>query len=780
MKLTVKCIVDLSRIKEDPGVEKELLSEEKPLLVAMVCRRIVLAAEEIVFKRQEDLAKIAVTLTADYPCETTPGVYVVIGRNLPEPSFLAAEPFKMWLGPERFKNGVVDLTKEKITLPLHLLRRWIILCRAYTITGRVVKRVAIWDPLEQMYVHCDEPVPGAKVEAFDADCWWFWWKRDLVGSAITNPDGTFEMTFRWCCLLWLPPLRPRWVIDQDLLHHTVAAVKPHFGPIPPEALDSPPAFEKFLGVAGMVPASVPSRLIATDTAGRSGSSCAGKAAPPIAATAGDIAEPARLPVGPLVRVDDILGKLRPLLPFLPCRPFRQKDCTPDIVFRVQQECGGAVQVIYDEKPFQIRWNIPTNLNVTLLANAKACSVPVCEEPPPGNCLKFSAVNCVEVDHIGAASGVADLQGYAYPGSGDHPFTGVIRIKGRFGSGSAVDYFKVEYSFAGGPFKALPEDHLQAFARSYWAPPPGSPPGTAAASNSVVFKPEPVDGRIVYKTLRRAEQENPLPAGWLWGYLWNDLHTLFLWDSQGLDGDGLYVLRLLGYRYDAATKKLLEEQVMQTCELQTAAEEKVLVRIDNRNADDPVYQANEDRPCGAGTVHLCTYEPDCDFRRVELIRLDDHGLATGSPYEIGPCDIVEVSDFDDIVVHFTASVPKNRRDGHLLAYNMYAHWGEDKVFDVIATGTLAADPDILVGPTYSATFAGAQGTHRGLLPVTEAEHDRPFWFGGSFKVSLKGSAFKTSCAYTLSLRVWKRTIEGCTDPVYVHVNWCSYSFTIKKI
>ena len=89
-------------------------------------------------------------------------------------------------------------------------------------------------------------------------------------------------------------------------------------------------------------------------------------------------------------------------------------------------------------------------------------------------------------------------------------------------------------------------------------------------------------------------------------------------------------------------------------------------------------------------------------------------------------------------------------------------------------------DALFGPTYDATLAGSQLTHRNGLPATDPEHSRPHWFGGNFKVTVKGPEFKTSCAYTLSLRVWKRTIEGCTDPVYVHVNWCSYSFTIKKI
>ncbi|GBD99519.1 hypothetical protein BMS3Abin07_01556 [bacterium BMS3Abin07] len=89
------------------------------------------------------------------------------------------------------------------------------------------------------------------------------------------------------------------------------------------------------------------------------------------------------------------------------------------------------------------------------------------------------------------------------------------------------------------------------------------------------------------------------------------------------------------------------------------------------------------------------------------------------------------------------------------------------------------PDALCGPAYQNSFTGIQGIHRSSLPAGDPEHDRPYWFGGDFKVTVKGDKFKT-CAYTLRLRVWKRTIAHCVDPYYVHANWCSYSFTIKKI
>lgn len=777
MKLTMKCMLDLSMLNQDPETAKALLAEKEPLKAALVRNQMVLVSQAISLKRQTDLTKVALSLAVDYPCDEVPGLYLTIGKNLPDEIFLSAEPLKIWISPEKFRDGVADLTKEQVTLPVHLFKRWLLLCREYTITGRVVKRVQRWDPIEQMYVPCDEPVPGAKVEAFDVDCWWFWVKRDLAGSATTNPDGTFEITFRWCCLLWLPILKPRWVIDPELLRQIVEAIKPHIGPIPPEILKSPVAFEQFLGISEQMTATAASPQVTEIRT----STCAKKAMPISRSTTAELSLAAiRKPVAAqTIKADKIIDKIRPLLPLLPCWPFRAKDCTPDIVLRVTQECEGEVNIIYDETPFQTRWNIPTHLNVTLMANEKACAIPVCEEPPAGNCLKFMWVNCTTVQNIGTSAGPPDLRGYANPGSTDNPFCGSIYVKGKFGAGSAVDYFKVQYAYAGGIFKDLPEDHLLAFSRSYWAPPPGSPPGTHATWNNLTFKPEPVDGKIVYKTLRKAEQENPLPAGWLWGYLWNDAITLFRWNSSGLEGDGLYTLRLTGYSWDDVSKKLVNEQVMKTCDIKVAPEEKVMIRIDNRDANDPVYKVNEDRPCGDDTVHLCTYEPDCDFRLIELVRKDDFH----NPLPITPCDVIELTDLDYIVIHFKASVPKNTYDGHLLAYSMYAHWGEDLVFDAIdSDGTiinLTADPDTLIGPTYGQTLAGTQLTDRNGRPPADPEHDRPYWFGGNFKTTIKGSKF-TTCAYTLVLRVWKRTIENCTAPTYVHVNWCSYSFTIKKI
>jgi hypothetical protein len=349
------------------------------------------------------------------------------------------------------------LTKKKIVLSKYLFRRWIILCRTYTISGRVVKRVWKWDQIEQMYVPCDEPVPGAKVEAYDVDCWWFWWKKDLVGSTVTNPDGTFEIKFKWCCLLWRPILKPAWVIDPDLLKHITEAAIQHVGPIPPEALASPIDFERFLGCTKefIASASQISREALRPLVVAKTSSCGEKVTPVIPLSRPKGIEFVKQQfIADASPIKDLITEIRPLFPHLKCWPFWPKDCSPDIVFTVTQECEGDVNIIYNEGPCQNRWNIPTNLDVTLLANEKACSIPVCEEPPAGDCLKFSWVNCVGVENIGVSAGPPDLRGYTNPESGDNPFCETIHIKGLFGAGSDDDYLKVQYSYNGGIFKDM--------------------------------------------------------------------------------------------------------------------------------------------------------------------------------------------------------------------------------------------------------------------------------------------------------------------------------------
>jgi hypothetical protein len=57
--------------------------------------------------------------------------------------------------------------------------------------------------------------------------------------------------------------------------------------------------------------------------------------------------------------------------------------------------------------------------------------------------------------------------------------------------------------------------------------------------------------------------------------------------------------------------------------------------------------------------------------------------------------------------------------------------------------------------------------------------RPHWYGGDYRVTLRGSDFPECCAYLLRLRAWKRTTNGCSDPQWVHANEFQIAFTILR-
>jgi len=244
-------------------------------------------------------------------------------------------------------------------------------------------------------------------------------------------------------------------------------------------------------------------------------------------------------------------------------------------------------------------------------------------------------------------------------------------------------------------------------------------------------------------------------------IWYDYDTLFYFNTlanPGLTPDGLYQLRFVGYTADAADNLIpASERIMPTCG--QAATETVYVRIDNQAMihapSTPLH------PCGPGTVHTCTNEPDCYIRKICV------NEGTLSERCISACDIVKLSATDTLTVHFTATCPPSADDGHLGGYWLRAEYGVSQVF-YIGTGlhgTFAADPTFEVGPDYAtALLQGAP---------------RPHWYGGDYKVTLRGTDFPECCAYLLHLRAWKRTTNGCADPQWVHANEFAIAFTILR-
>lgn len=145
-------------------------------------------------------------------------------------------------------------------------------------------------------------------------------------------------------------------------------------------------------------------------------------------------------IGPIAELEHLR-----LWPWYPWHPWW--DCTPDIIFRATQICEGIEKVIVDESYFDARWNIPTALNVTLVAHGACCVDPTPQ--PEGNCLNITHVCNDPVANIGGnLSAPPNPAGYLHPGVasiwGDRPYGGVVRIRGDFGTLADAHFYEFEW------------------------------------------------------------------------------------------------------------------------------------------------------------------------------------------------------------------------------------------------------------------------------------------------------------------------------------------------
>ncbi len=365
---------------------------------------------------------------------------------------------------------------------------------------------------------------------------------------------------------------------------------------------------------------------------------------------------------------------------------------------------------------------------------------------PG-CLKLTWVGCTPTDQIGTSAAPLDLRGYARTATmEDRPFFGALQIRGAIGND--IDYFKVQVARNGGPWTDLALPAFGGFTRSYWAP--GSVP--------VSFTPQLKSGETVMITRHHYEELHALPT-FGGAVVWFDYDTLFYFNTEaGLTPDGLYQLRVVGYAADAADNLIPgSARILPTCGVRR--DESVYVRVDNQAMIHPASTALH--PCGPGTIHTCTNEPDCYIRRICV------NEGTPGEYCISACDIVRLVASDSVTIHFSATCPPTAEDGHLGGYTLRAEYGVSAYFPIGTgvAGVFEADPTFVVGPEYAQALA--QGA------------PRPHWYGGDYKVKLRGADFPACCAYVLRLRAWKRTTNGCADPRFVHYNEFEVAFTVLR-
>ncbi len=618
-------------------------------------------------------------------------------------------PAKQW-GEKR------ELLLPPVKIPPYYWHWWLRWCRKFTIRGRVVCPDGV------------SPVPGATVCAYDVDWWFFWRSTQLVGCATTDVNGTFEITFRWCCGWW--PWwwwkHRIWELDPEMVKRIRAALKSNPA-LRLRRIGNQPSLDAFSDILGKEMRPARKVLSAEDV-------------PMLEKFRVNLLK--KLPHAP-----DLEGLH--IWPWWPWRPWW--DCTPDIVFTVTQACPTPGTVIYTEGVGATRWNISNPLDVTLEANEKALCLP--PDPPgdPEDCLEIAQVCYVPITGIGgnynAAAGPA---GYLSPGVEDRPFAGLVSVYRDNGDLATVDYLEVECSGDGGvTWQSVQSAHpggLVGFYRQWWHI-VGPAPFPMAW---VHFRWEDRAGHTVVESREHFEVHGGLSD---WGttrrWMFNrDL--VFVLDSSKFP-DGTYTFRVVGWHEGpGGTLVKVGGDALPLCG-DTPDLNKLVLTFDNRLEDDPAHPTSATHPCGPPTIHRCTTEPDTDFISVKV-----------GGKEVGPCDVVNRVGEENLEIEFMAHDP----DGHLGWYELRANYGEDLSVNLLdpATGRIltsaAGDP---VGPTYSEALG------QGAVA--------PLWHGGTYTLTIPVSvAFPEPCCYQLELVAYKRTVVSC-DGDYDHWNKSQYSLGV---
>jgi hypothetical protein len=633
--------------------------------------------------------------------------------------------------PARWWKEKPKLELPAVKITTHYWHFWLRWCRIFTISG---------------VVRCPDgrPVPGAKVCAYDVDWLWWWSSKQLIKCAVTDADGAFSMKFRWCCGFW--PWwwwRTRhWQLD-PLLVDQIGPVLQRNPKLPgllrPHVLPSAAGFGKILGQDAM-------------PLGRA------DAIDPAVFT--NIREKlvSALPAAPE------LEKLR-IWPWWPWRAWA--DCAPDVIFKVTQDCADTPgHVILDETLWQTRWDISTDTNVLLVTNEAACCAPPPNSCLDGNCMSFTQVCSDTLDNIGGnpglSSGVpAALIGYQGPGDpgslSDRPFAGVVTISGTMDCLDGVDYYELEWAASNaGPWNTMPPPANGDIGRTYIR---FVPFGFVGVNFSAAA---PIDGRHVYETLQHYEDANP-PPDWGANRIWlgGSRDILINWQTLNTFPDGLYYLRVRGWDINGSGQ-LVNDRILKICD--SGQEAMLALRLNNRAplVGPPDLHGN---PCGTGTVHTCTDQPDTAFISVAIRKGD------GSVVPLGSCGNSGVEKGDTLVIDFVAHDP----DGHLYAYDIGAHYDVNLVNDLLAIGMLSPSPVVVPGVPAAAQAGPAYAD--ALLQGAA----RPVWNGGVIRLEVpatgQGGAFPYTCCYILKLNAYKRTIVDCGYSVFGHWNTSEYSFTI---
>jgi hypothetical protein len=441
-------------------------------------------------------------------------------------------------------------------------------------------------------------------------------------------------------------------------------------------------------------------------------------------------------------------------------------------------------VILDESVFQTRFDIPNPLNVTLIANDSACCLAQpCQDSdcPPGDCLvPFDLCTWITSAEVGGNPGASaapatiglENPGGASPGApfGDRPFSQNILISANVGDAFSADYYEFEWTATPaipGSWAPMPLPADGAFYRYYW--------DAALNLHSVLFSPVPISSRNVYESRQHYAANNSIGIGWDNA----NLNSFMVWQTFNTGfANGTYYLRLKGWTRPGYTGDLSNSRIVPFCDKNDPNQ--LVITIDNRPIPGPGAGHPTDHPCGSGTVHICTTQPDCNIFSVNI-----------AGQTVGPCANITAGDSDPVVINFMV----HDTDKRLAYYALSCNYGLDQVVDVICSSNGVPRPNAgvvtgMLSPGPAASFqtswfgpAAQIGPDYGtaLEPFQNAK--APDWEGGTLTLTTTvGALFPISCAYQLQLWAFKRNIVSCdggTGPGDLYYNLTELSFTVTK-
>jgi hypothetical protein len=643
---------------------------------------------------------------------------------------------------------------------------WGVWCQNYTINGRLV---------------CADgsPVPGATVCAYDVDWWWWWISEQQVGCAVTDASGSFQITFRLCCgWYWWWWWEGRiWRVDPTLADLIVPILQKVPGIKIPPLPDPAPDLQIFESLLAQT--SAPTLTVANNLVQQSA-----RALGSVSASANQGAinpgtlETLRTQL--LTRLPASAELLRLCVwPWCPWWPWA--ECDADILLRATQNCNGQNNVIYSESIWQARSDIPNQLNVTLVANDQACCLAQgCQDAncPAGDCVlpfDICATTAASVGGNPGADMAAPTIGYENPGGaspgvpgGDRPFSQDVVLSTNFGDAYSGDYYEFEWATSSsGPWSAMPPAANGGFDRVYW--------DAMLTQHWVPFPTYSInspDGlRNVYESRQHYEANNSIGIGWDQCVDCN-YPTLIVWQTDNNFVNGTYYLRMKSWTRPGYAGDLSNKKITPFCG-DKPEDNYTVIAIDNRPDPGPSAGHPLDHPCGPGTVHICTTQPDCNIFSVTI-----------GGQQAGACSNITAQDSDPVVIDFMVHDP----DGMLAYYALSCNYGLDLTEDLIDVngvhiGTIAPG----VGPTYATSWIGpaAQiGPDYGSALTTKPMQGAtaPIWEGGTIRLTTTvGALFPETCCYQLQLWVYKRDIVNCYYGIDTngYYNLTELSFTVFK-